>query len=562
VKYLFLFSFFALILASLATWYSAPELQSEVPVIYWVTDSNPARKEQIEIFHRWLKKHGHPEMELRLDVANRDVSKMIIQGVSGVGGDAMDIGSGAGLRYFQAVGLLKDVTDWGRELGFDPSRTYAAMEPEITLGGRQYMFPCNVYLHLYWVNRATFRQYGQPQPPERWDFAEFERRGKAFVKAANPPDRHRTVFFANQIPTTVMHRSVGLSVFDEALTRCALDDPRYVEVLQRKRKWTYEDRILPSRADIESFATESGYGGSTLQLFNSGNYAMFLMGRYALIQLREFGNLELAVSHPPYGKFPNTSIGTRAAAIYTGSPHQQLAKYFLTFLASEDYNMQIVRDADALPPNPRYTETTAFKYPLPLLPANLEQIMGYREEEMEGFYDFKIRFYEALDGIDRRQSLDLKALPSPPRPGALREAEYQKKLAEFRDQYTSMLPTYRNEWGCHEIFVQAAETIAIGGSYSPFVLPSTVSRISTEVEDGFMAGIYSAEEAARTMAARIDGEIQRTLEENPRLKPLYEKYRKDQEEIDRLRQRGEPVPRRLIRNPFHRRYFAFKGWIK
>ena len=562
MKYVFLFSFSALVLASLAMWYSTPELQSAVPVIYWVTDNNPARKEQIEIFHRWLKKHGHPEMELRLDVANRDVSKMIIQGVSGVGGDAMDIGSGAGLRYFQAVGLLKDVTDWGRELGFDPGRTYAAMEPEITLDGRQYMFPCNVYLHLYWVNRATFRKYGQPQPPKRWDFEEFERRGKEFVEAANPPGRHRTVFFANQISATVMHRSLGLSIFNETLTRCALNDPRYVETLKRKRKWIYEDRILPSRADIESFATESGYGGSTLQLFNSGNYAMFLMGRYALIQLRQFGNLELGVSHPPYGDFPNTSIGTRAAAIYTGSPHQQLARYFLAFLASEEYNMQIVRDADALPPNPRYTETTAFAHPLPLLPADLEQKMGYRPDELEGFIDFKIRFYEVLDEVDRNKPLDLEALPNPPRPAHLSEAEYQEKLAAFHRAYASMLPTYRNEWGCHEIFVEAAETIAIGGSYSPFVLPSTVSRISTEVEDGFMAGIYSAEEAARTVASRINGEIQRTLEENRRLKPLYEKYCKDQEEIDRLRERIKPVPQQLVRNPFHRRYFEFKGWIK
>jgi multiple sugar transport system substrate-binding protein len=91
---------------------------------------------------------------------------------------------------------------------------------------------------------------------------------------------------------------------------------------------------------------------------------MFWMGRYALIQLREFKPpLEMSVSHPPYYEFENTSGGTRAAAVYAGGKNKHLAVWFLKFLASEDYNMQVVRDADAEPPNPIYTKTPDYVQP-------------------------------------------------------------------------------------------------------------------------------------------------------------------------------------------------------
>ena len=486
MKYVFLAIAVILVAASVGTALMAPDARSEVPVIHWVTDANPARKEQIDRFHAWLRRNDYPRMELRLDTANRDVAKMIIQGVSGVGGTIMDVWTGSGMRYFHQVGLLTDVTDWAKELGFDPSHTYKSMEPEITLNGRQYMFPCNVCAHNYWINRATLRKHGQPLPPAQWDFDTFERMGKAFVDAANPPGKRRTVFYANQVNMNVCRRGLGLSVFNETLTACTLDDPRNVQVLKRVHKWTYQDRILPSAADRESFATESGYGGATLQLFNSGNYAMFWMGRYALIQLRKFGSLELAVAEPPHGGFRNTSTGTRAAAVYVGAKHRELAKYFLAFLASKDYNMQIVADADALPPNPRYTETEEFLRP----------------------------------------------------------------------------QAYPNEWGCHERFSQAAKTIAIGGSYSPFAVPSAVIRIERETNEGFMAGIHSAEETAELAAKRINDEIRRTLAEKPKLLPLYETLCERQKQIDQRRSEGRKVPLAWIDNPFHRRYYQAQGWAE
>lgn len=82
-----------------------------------------------------------------------------------------------------------------------------------------------------------------------------------------------------------------------------------------------------------------------------------------MIQLRKFGQMKLSVSEQPHGGFPNAVAATRAASVYSGGQHKDLATLFLSYLASEDYNMQIVRDADALPPNPIYTQTEAYLRP-------------------------------------------------------------------------------------------------------------------------------------------------------------------------------------------------------
>ncbi|MEX0777084.1 MAG: ABC transporter substrate-binding protein [Phycisphaeraceae bacterium] len=491
-----LFAAIAVVLAAAAfgTWWSYPDQQSEVPVIYWVTDRNPARDMQVELFHQWLVKNGYtvpgaegkpePAVRLRLDTANREVSKQVIQGVSGVAGDLLDIGSGTGMRYFQSIGLLRDVTDWGRQLKFDPSYTYAAIEPEITLDGRQYMFPCNVAVTMYWIHKGTFEKYGVPVPPKRWTFDQFEAIGKQLVEAANPPGQRRTVFFADGVVLELMYRSLGLGKFNETGTRCTLDDPRFVAVLERVYKWTYVDHLLPTAADRQGFDTQQGYGGPTLQLFNSGNFAMFYSGRYALIQLRKFkdpqgGPLALSVSEPPHGGFPSTTIATRAAGMYIGSPNPELARLFQAFLASEDYNMQIVRDADALPPIPQYAQTELFNRP----------------------------------------------------------------------------PDHPNEWGCHEMFFNAAQDIAIGGDYSPFVLDTIANREVNRVHELFMNDMRSAKEAAAEVAQRVNAEIARSLQEQPKLRARYDQLVQQQKLIDQYKAQGKAIPLELVTSTFYRAYY-------
>jgi ABC-type glycerol-3-phosphate transport system substrate-binding protein len=362
MKYILGICFLVLVLASVITYKLMPEAQNKVPIIYWVTDQNPARELQVDIFHKWLKKHGYPQCELRVDAANTDVAKIVIQSVSGVAGDLIDQG-GYQIDYYTSIGLLKDVTDSAKKMGFDPGKTYPAVRNEITEDGRQFTFPCNVGSVLYFINKATFEKYGQPIPPPRWTVEEFEKAGKAFVEKANEGKERREVFFASGVDDVTMCRSAGMDTYNETQTACVLDDMRYVKVLKLIYKWTYEDHILPSTAEAAAFNTVAGYGGATFQLFNNGNYGMVGNGRHALIQFRKFGSLSLAATEPPHMGYPVTLIGIRSCGIYTASKNAELAKYFMAFLASEDYNMNIVRDADALPPRPEFLKREEYLRP-------------------------------------------------------------------------------------------------------------------------------------------------------------------------------------------------------
>ncbi|MCC6240478.1 MAG: extracellular solute-binding protein [Phycisphaerales bacterium] len=588
MKYLFAGLFLVIVGLSVLTALSLPNSQSDVPIFYWVTDKNPARTDQVRLFHQWMLTEGHtkeftldnadhakrfigrnidvvrdvadselqpqgeqlqqllaahekgqaipdsiqfpvkvllPEARLALDMANRDPTKQIIQSVSGVAGDVQDIGS-MQLPYFQEIGVTHDLTEWGKELHFDPSRTYPALLTDITVPDQdeqlhQYLFPCNVTVGAFIINKEAFRQWGQPIPPRIWSLEEFERRGKAFVEAANKGQARRTVFFANGVPTSILWASLGGARFNETNTGCTLDSPACIKALELAHKWMFVDHLVPTAADTASFSSDSGYGGLIAQMFNNnehperGQIGMMYAGRYLLIEFRKYDQvrkergqplIDYGLSEAPNGGFRNGYIMARGAFMYEGSPNKELAKYFLQFLASKPYNMQIVKDADGLPPDPQTTQTEEYLRP----------------------------------------------------------------------------PDHPNEWELHEGFAQMANEIAIGESYSPFILSATADRIMAACVDKYMqqTPLEGFETAARTMAvatSQINDEMQRTITENPQLKPLYDKLMARQQRIDDLKQRitefetsspGQAIPEDMriplkwINNPFHQAYYKHKGWVK
>lgn len=461
MKYLFAAILIVLVIASLLTAWLNNKSASEKPVIYWVTDNNPARAVQISTFQNWMKKKGYPDCELRLDTANSDVTKQIIQSVSGVGGDIMDCWSG-NVMYFAEMAIMEDVTEDAKRLGFDPSKTYSALEDDIKIGGRQYIFPCNAFASMFFVNLGIFKKAGVEPPPMRWNIAEFEKKGKEFVEAANRGLARQQYFMANGIEIIPLMRSFGNDLFNETLTRSTMTgdgNDGYVKALKLNRKWIVEDHILPSAAEVASFATDSGYGGATFQLFFKGNFAMVSSGRHALIQFRQFGNMDLDSVEYPHGGYPNTTIATRASLVYKGGKHKDLAKYFLAYLASEDYNMNIVEDADSLPPNPEYTKREEYlhpeKYPnewgvhkkfaqdavdisivLPKSPfLSNKRAYGFMDDSRQAVLSAKLTPEEAVKLCENRinEEIDRKLLEKPKlRPEYDRQVELQRKIDEYR----------------------------------------------------------------------------------------------------------------------------------
>ena len=369
MKHILLATAVVLALAYAGILASFPGAGDGPPRLYWVTDPAPAREEQMLGFERWLVDQGHvtsdgqPVAEIDLDANNGDQSKLIIQGVSGVAGDLLDVRWGRQMRLFQRIGILDDVTEAAAQGAFGPESTWPAMRPEIMLHRRQYMFPANVAVRLLWVNLDAFERYGIDPPPRRWSFDAFESIGKRFVAAANEPGERQTVFFADDVPIEPMHRSLGLSIFNETMTASDLDDPRYIRVLELKHRWTYRDNILPTPGQQQSMQGQAGWGGAGPQSFVRGDYGMLYSGRYMVMQYRRMDAPRLDVSELPHGGFPNHRTTTRSTAVYAGSERPELARLFLAYLASERYNRLIVESGDAMPPIPKYTRTEAFRRP-------------------------------------------------------------------------------------------------------------------------------------------------------------------------------------------------------
>ena len=363
MKRLFLVIFLILSAASLALYWTQPDRISPVPVLYWVTQNDPVKRETIRLFKIWLEDNRLPPVEVKIDNANQDPTKKLAQGLAGVGADLFDIYN-TQQELFASSGMLMDVTDQARELGFSSDETYPALREDIMFDGRQYGFPRNAAGAATWINTETFARYGIPEPNYRWTWDKFEEIGRKFVTAANPPGTRERKYFMQLVSLVSLRRGLGLSTFNETMTKCILDDPRNAEVMRRYYRWVVELRLVPTLAEQQAMSANSAMAGDGIfYLFAQGRYAMLQLPRWALIRLRVQGDLPLRVVEPMNSGYSNTEFSCGMVSVYTGSKHPVEAVRFLQFLASEPFNLLIARSGDSLPPVPKYVHTEEFLHP-------------------------------------------------------------------------------------------------------------------------------------------------------------------------------------------------------
>ena len=497
-----------LIIASAATYLLRPETMEKYPLVEWMSDSNPQRFEQTELFEKWLK-DKHPELAkqkdlppfgIKLSAANNQST--IIQAVSGVAGDLIDH---LNVPVFAAMGLLKPFAADAKKQGFDLSKTYPNMESILGYEGEQYGYPCNVVVTSFIFNEDTLKRYGMRAPRESWTPEDFERYSKEFMKKTNQGNARRTVFYTLSAEAlggtfiTIYVRSYGMDLYNETLTKCVANDERFYRVYELLYKWTYVDKILPTAAEVASNDTESGFGGAAFSHFINGNYAAIIAGRWSLVRFRELAENErfpMTMTLFPQGPFKNAVIGARSTGIYAGSRKYDKAKYFMEFLASKEYNDYIIKYTDGLPPNPKY----AIGNPDYLAPKDYPNEGNIHAKELE--YAMTC------------------ALPVP------------------------QTPYYR----------------ATGTNWFGFAL----SKV--------LAGRATAKEAVDEAVERINTGIAESVAANDKLAKLYQRDVDFQHKIDAVKATwkfrrgkivsGEKIPENWIKNPFHKKYYAHLGMLK
>lgn len=363
MKKLFLIVFLTLGTASALLKWTEPDRGSSVPVLYWITQDDSTKRETIKRFDQWLRDNDLPLCEVRIDNVNQDATKKLAQGLAGVGADLMDIYS-TQLEQFANSGMLLDVTEPAKRLGYSPSATYPALRSDLIIGGRQYGFPRNTGGAMIWINRETFAAHDIEEPDFLWNWDEFERIGKEFVDSANPPGVRQRSYFVQVVPVLLLRRGLGLSVFNETMTRCTLDDPRNAEVMRRFKRWTNDLHLVPTLAEKTAMTADSSRASDgDFYLFSKGRFATLYLPRWALIRLRPLGKMDLRVVMPPTSGFMNMEFSCGIIAGYTGTKYPEHVERFQQFLTSERFNMLVVTSGDSLPPVPKYAQTEEFLLP-------------------------------------------------------------------------------------------------------------------------------------------------------------------------------------------------------
>ncbi len=335
-----------------------------LPIVYWATDMDAVRLTQVKLFRNWLKKNGYPDVDLRIDAANRGMDKMIIQGVTGVASDLLDPYTWD-LPYLHSIGILENLGTVAKEFSITRDDFFPAIREAVEISGNLYGVPRNFNFFMNAVNVASFRKVDMVPPPYRMDAATFERIGKEFVSKSNKNRKRREVFFVHSVNRECLWRSLGVSWFNETLTAGGLDTPGARESFDLIKKWTYQDHLLPTTAEMSSFSVDQGLGLPAIQLLVQGHFGMILIGRHVFIQLRKLSpQVEWMGSEPVHAGYPNTLCYSRPVALYRSGKSREAAKYFLAFLKSEEFNMHVVEDTDGLPPVPSYIKRPEFLRPV------------------------------------------------------------------------------------------------------------------------------------------------------------------------------------------------------
>jgi ABC-type glycerol-3-phosphate transport system substrate-binding protein len=341
-----------------------------IPLV-WVSDNNPVRAEQIAHFNE-----GHPDMNLKLDYANAGLQKIVLQCASGVGPDIFDY-TEEQLQALVEAGVLWDVTGAAAEMGFSAERdTWPAAKEQMTYFGRQYGYPCNVDVHLLIYNKNVFDSLGVPYPEGILTMEEFI----ALAQKVSGPGRFAVsgmnwrVFFS------------GLR--GEYFTEDGRPDIANSEALKRAftmhRDMIFKHKLMPTSVEMKAMSGRGGWGsgGSTLNQFSAGKFAMTLSGQWALIAFNrtythQIENLRKAglkpediknpldrpmrigaVMIPRFSEHPPSyRMISRLAGVNKYSAHRTAALSFLQYLAGQVYAESINRGVDALPGNPKYADS-------------------------------------------------------------------------------------------------------------------------------------------------------------------------------------------------------------
>lgn len=352
--------FFALILMSgiAAVWRPQRTNDGRMDLV-WVSDSNPARLEQIAAFNE-----QNPSHHLLLDKGNSGTQKIILQSASGVGPDIFDFND-EDLGTFVEAGILQDVTDAARKGKFSAKADlWPTGRNTVTYQGRQYGYPCNIGSAILVYNKNVFDRLGVSYPEANMTWDDFVALATKIRSASQ-----QEVFPISGATWRIFFENLRGEFFREDGSLFVEESPVLIRAFQMHRDFLFKYRFMPTSLEARSMSGQGGWGSGNLNQFSSGRFAMIITGHWALISFerahrqkeaseagRKDGPLRIgAVLIPRFADHPPSyRIQSRVAGINAGSPRRDEAIAFLQYLAGPTYSKLLNEGTDWLPGNPAY----------------------------------------------------------------------------------------------------------------------------------------------------------------------------------------------------------------
>ncbi len=349
--------------------------------VVWISDDNPRRKEQIELFENEqtsgaLDTPGiaaNTRSGLKLDPNNSGMEKVIVQSIGGVGADLFDCYDQKSLSAYVRSGVALDVTAALKERGISIDDVWPGVRPCFMYDGHVYGLPCNAGVDTLWVNKDLFASTGIELPERRpWTWQEF----LPLAHRLTLKDRDGRIvqygFLADWGNLwTMCLTQWGGHLYSPDGTRCTIDSPEAIAGVQFAHDLIYKEHVMPTPVEEASLSGQGGWGQGTLKWFGAGKGATALGGRWWLCTLRDQthpnangretpSTLRLTSYECPHGPLRQFHGYGRATIVNATTPRAKQAIDFLVYLSRKPYNDLVNAQADALAPMARFCDTPEF----------------------------------------------------------------------------------------------------------------------------------------------------------------------------------------------------------
>jgi multiple sugar transport system substrate-binding protein len=312
----------------------------KVTVIKFFTDTNPIRKEQIALFEK-----THPEIDIKEDylIPGAHMEKVLTSVAGGAVPDLLQVGVSNALA-FGVRGILTDLQPFiEKDKDFDVNDIFQKVVKQYNYKGRQYALPGNCGTFVLFYNKRLFDDAKVEYPNENWTWNDFLDASKKLTKR---DENGRLLQYGSSLSfwgpvIEILIKEKGGRIFNEDGTKCIINSPEAREALVFLHELAYKYGVGPKGAELKET--------SFWQLFQMERAAMFISGRWLIIQFRQNKKLDFRITHLPKWDKRVTILASMGYAIPEQSKNKDVAWKLMKFMVGKEGQEFIITYGDAPP---------------------------------------------------------------------------------------------------------------------------------------------------------------------------------------------------------------------